>query len=154
MIQPVARLGEWLMPEESIFPIDWKMAILGALVLVGLVATVVVAVLEGLPWVTRDQMAQRDQMTQNKIDTLTSTQTTNANQLSATNAQLSALGLQVAGVVQREADDRLMIDELRNKKQVNSLKQQLRQKQYAEKLNQQHYEREVKRMEHARSVGL
>ena len=149
MLPAVGRFGGWIMAvnENSSFALDWKLAVVGGLMIIGLVTTTVVAALEGLPWVTRDQMTQRDAVYQGKIDTLTSTQTANANQLAATNAQLSALGLQVAGVTQREADDRLMIDELRQRKQVNSLKREFQRKQYADKLDRQSYERQMKAME-------
>ncbi len=152
MLQIGSRLGEWMMPEESVFPVDWKMAVLGALVLIGLVVTITVAALEGLPWVTKAEM-------QNKVDILTNSETINANAASANNSAISATNSQVSTLVNSithltdlEGEDRERIEKLEH--QRDSLKGQLRQRQYADKLNRQHYENELRAVEHARSVGL
>lgn len=148
------RVGGWLMPEESAFSIDWKMAVLGALIIIGLVVTVTVAAMEGLPWVTKNDASARELLYDTKLNALQNTQTTTASQLAATGAQLSTLAVQVATLAQKQSDDHDQLQEMKTRKQVNSLKRELRQKQYAERLNRQHYEKELQTMERSRSVGL
>lgn len=166
MWQLIQRLGEFVAePDKSAFSIDWRLAMIGILMLTGGLTVL----FEGLPWQTKEeaQLAEKsfreeqtaaEKVWDAKFSALIGTETANASAISANNTQIGSLNSQLTALQQREADDRRDIDAIRQHDRINQLEKRNRASKLAEQKNEESFDRQLKAMEKGfikkQAVGL